>query len=122
MRYSRIIDVIIMRRTVSEAEICVCRQGRNVDANRRGEGAPEPDTLDSQRTFDLLDSVVIGIRQSLQLGRPVTVERDTLNQIITCETQHGAFSSSTLTQRTATVDVKIWECNVIYIECTIWYE
>src|SRR3546814_17139801 len=85
-------------------------------------GAPEPDTLDSQRTFDLLDSVVIGIRQSLQLVRPVTVERDTLNQIITCETQHGPFSSSTLTQRTAIVDVKICECNVIYIEYTIWYE
>src|SRR3546814_6934213 len=81
-----------------------------------------PDTLDSQRTFDLLDSVVIEIRQSLQLVRPVTVERDTLNQIITCETQHGPFSSSTLTQRTATVDVKICECNVIYIEYTIWYE
>src|SRR3546814_13554472 len=102
--------------------ICVCRQGRTIDANSRGEGAPEPDTLDSQRTFDLLDSVVIVIRQSLQLVRPVTVERDTLNQIITCETQHGPFSSSTLTQRTATVDVKICECNVIYIEYTIWYE
>src|SRR3546814_5701707 len=84
-----IIYVIIMRRTFYEAAICVCRQGRTVDANSRGEGAPEPDTLDSQRTFDLLDSVVIGIRQSLQLVRPVTVERDTLNQIITCETQHG---------------------------------
>src|SRR3546814_10007312 len=68
------------------------------------------------------DFVVIGIRQSLQLVRPVTVERDTLNQIITCETQHGPFSSSTLTQRTATVDVKICECTVIYIEYTIWYE
>src|SRR3546814_7191747 len=94
MRYARIIHVIIMRRTFYEAAICVCRQGRTVDANSRGEGAPEPDTLDSQRTFDLLDSVVIGIRQSLQLVRPVTVERDTLNQIITCETQHGPFSSS----------------------------
>src|SRR3546814_9932201 len=109
MRYARIIYVIIMRRTFYEAAICVCRQGRTVDANSRGEGAPEPYTLDSQRTFDLLDSVVIEIRQSLQLVRPVTVERDTLNQIITCETQHGPFSSSTLTQRTATVDVKICE-------------
>src|SRR3546814_8768993 len=88
-----------MRRTFYEAAICVCRQGRTVDANSRGEGAPEPDTLDSQRTFDLLASVVIVIRQSLQLVRPVTVERDTPNQIITCETQHGPFSSSTLTQR-----------------------
>src|SRR3546814_4377865 len=94
MRYARIIYVIIMRRTFYEAAICVCRQGRTVDANSRGEGAPEPDTLDSQRTFDLLDSVVIEIRQSLQLVRPVTVERDTLNQIITCETQHGPFSRS----------------------------
>src|SRR3546814_8946443 len=58
-------------------------------------GAPEPDTLDSQRTFDLLGSVVIGIRQSLQLVRPVTVERDTLNQIITCETQHGRSEEHT---------------------------
>src|SRR3546814_7668318 len=119
MRYARIIYVIIMRRTFYEAAICVCRQGRTVDANSRGEGAPEPDTLDSQRTFDLLDSVVIGIRQSLQLVRPVTVERDTLNQIITCETQHGPFSSRTLTKRTAPVDVKICECNVLSIEYTI---
>src|SRR3546814_10130328 len=63
-----------MRRTFYEAAICVCRQGRTVYANSRGEGAPEPDTLDSQRTFDLLDSVVIVIRQSLQLVRPRSEE------------------------------------------------
>src|SRR3546814_16305826 len=86
MRYARIIYVIIMRRTFYEAAICVCRQGRTVDANSRGEGAPEPDTLDSHRTFDLLDRVVIEIRQSLQLVRPVTGGRETRNQLIPCET------------------------------------
>src|SRR3546814_20347690 len=95
MRYARLIYVIIMSRTFYEAVICVCRQGRTVDANSRGEGAPEPVTLDSQRTFDLLDSVVIEIRPSLQLVRPVTVVSDTPHPIITCETQHGPFSTIT---------------------------
>src|SRR3546814_20651668 len=86
MRYARIIYVIIMRRTFYDAALCVCRQGRTVDANSRGEGAPEPDTLDSHRTFDLLDRVVIGIRKSLQMVFPLNVVRDTHNKNNTSDT------------------------------------